>query len=75
MPTGEIVDSSVGSRLGEKRTMSDSLKKFDYENYVKERLLQILNQNAGVKLTAKTLTGLAHIGFRLIPPLSLEAAG
>jgi len=55
--------------------MSDSLKKFDYENYVKERLLQILNQNAGVKLTAKTVTGLAHIGFRLIPPLSLEAAG
>ncbi len=69
------MDSSIGSRLGEERTMSDSLKKFDYENYVKEKLLQILNRNAGVKLTAKTLTGIAHIGFRLIPPLSLEAAG
>jgi len=55
--------------------MADSLKKFDYEQYVREKLLQVLNQNAGVKLTAKTLTGLAHIGFRLIPPLSLEAAG
>lgn len=69
------MDSSIGSRLGEERRMSDSLKKFDYENYVKEKLLQILNRNAGVKLTAKTLTGIAHIGFRLIPPLSLEAAG
>lgn len=52
-----------------RRIVGDTLDDFDLEHYIREKTLQILRRNGGVKLTTKTLTRLAHTGLRLIPPL------
>jgi len=49
--------------------MIESEKKFDYQRYIMQRLLKILHQNKGVKLTEKTLAGLGRAGFRLVPSM------
>ena len=49
--------------------MIESTKKFNYKRYIMQKTLDILHQNKGVKLTKRTLTGLARAGFRLIPSM------
>jgi len=55
--------------------MSEGLNRFDFERYMKQKFLKILDNNKGVKLSDKTLDGLAHAGFRLVPPVHSDKAG
>jgi len=54
--------------------MSEGLDYFDFERYMKQKFLMILDKNKGVKLSDKTLAGLAHAGFRLVPPVRAQKA-
>ena len=42
---------------------------FDAERYIQQKALEILSQNGGAKLTVETLSELAQVGLRLVPPI------